>query len=294
MNVSVPEVLFGQAAPVERTFRNEIIGFISMQRLAIDVMSLPPVAAFFALAGGQVDARLFFFLLVAVLVAIATNIINDLADVERDKTKWPLRPLPTGLLSKRLAATYVLITAGIALVIAGMVFNSLFLVLALLELVLAAVYAGYTRDNIGHLTAAIPIALLPVVAWSAASPETILTPLPWLLALFCVPMSVTAQLFNEASVPGPTLFVKFKPSTDKLLCVASAAMIFIVGTAIFLYAQLAWPFMAVLAAYAIWTLAQARNFGMPESAEKLQNALKVRSLWLIVLFLTVAVLIWVA
>jgi hypothetical protein len=37
MNVSVSEVLFGQAAPVERTFRNAIIGFITMPRVMSDI-----------------------------------------------------------------------------------------------------------------------------------------------------------------------------------------------------------------------------------------------------------------
>ncbi|MGZ4921806.1 MAG: UbiA family prenyltransferase [Halobacteriota archaeon] len=249
--------------------------------------------AFYALAGGQVDAQLFFFILVAWLFTAASNVINDLPDVERDKTKWPLRALATGLISKRFAATYVLITVGIALAIAGVVFNPLFFALAGVELMLAIAYPYCTRDRIGHLTAAIPIAFLAVVAWSAVSPETILTPLPWLLALFCVPMSITAQLFNEESIEGPTLFVKFKPSTNRLLCITSAAMIFVVGTAIFRDAELAWVFMVVLTAYAIWTLAQARYFGTPESVDKLQKAFKVRAVRLIVLFLTVALLVWI-
>jgi 4-hydroxybenzoate polyprenyltransferase len=221
-------------------------------------------------------------------------VINDLTDVERDKTKWPTRPLPSGLLSKRLVALYVLATAGIALVIAGVMFNSLFLALALLEIVLATAYAGYTRDHIGHLTALLPIAPIPAVAWSAASPATILTPLPWLLVLVTVPIVVIGQLYNEASISGPTLFVKFKPATDRVLYIASAALLFLVGTTIFLYAQLAWPFMVVLAAYVIWILAQARYFGRPNSVEKLTNAFKVAAIWNVVLWLTVVGLVWVA
>jgi 4-hydroxybenzoate polyprenyltransferase len=292
MNVTMPDVLFGQAAPVERSLKNQIVGFVSMQRLMILLMNLPVVAAPYALAGGHVDAQLFFFLIVAWLASTAGNVINDLADVKRDKTKWPMRPLPSGLLSKRLAAIYVLISAGIALVIASVMFNSLFLVLVLLELVLATVYSGYTRDRVGHLTGILPLAILPVIAWSAASPETILTPLPWLLVIFYAFIVVIGQLLNEASIEGPTLFVKFKPSTDRVLHIISAAMMFVVGTVIFLYAQLAWPFVVVLAAYVIWILAQARYFGKPNSVEKLTNAFKVAAIWNVILFLTVALLVW--
>jgi 4-hydroxybenzoate polyprenyltransferase len=292
MNVTMPDVLFGQAAPVERSLKNQIVGFVSMQRLMILLMNLPVVAAPYALAGGHIDAQLFFFLIVAWLASTAGNVINDLADVKRDKTKWPMRPLPSGLLSKRLATIYVLITAGIALVIASVMFNSLFLVLVLLELVLATVYSGYTRDRVGHLTGILPLAILPVIAWSAASPETILTPLPWLLVIFYAFIVVIGQLLNEASIEGPTLFVKFKPSTDRVLHIISAAMMFVVGTVIFLYAQLAWPFVVVLAAYVIWILAQARYFGKPNSVEKLTNAFKVAAIWNVILFLTVALLVW--
>jgi len=80
---SVLEV-FGQAAPVERTSRNEIIGFITMRRVMIGIMILPIAAASCALAGGQIYAQLFLFLLVAFLVAVATNIINDLTGIERE------------------------------------------------------------------------------------------------------------------------------------------------------------------------------------------------------------------
>jgi 4-hydroxybenzoate polyprenyltransferase len=256
-------------------------------------MILPIAAAPYALAGGQVDAKLFFFLLVAFLVSIATNVINDLADVERDKTKWPLRPLPSGLLSKRLAAIYVLITAGIALVIAGVMFNSLFLALVLLLIALAAVYAGYTRDHIGHLTTVLPIASVPVVAWSAVSPETVLTPLPWLLVLLTAATVPPGQLFNQERIPGKSLFVMFKPSTNKVLYIASAALIFLIGTAFFLYVQLAWPFMVVLAAFVIWTLAQARYFGKPDSAEKLTTRTPLFFMWLSVFWLTIALLAWI-
>jgi hypothetical protein len=54
-----------------------------------------------------------------------------------------------------------------------------------------------------------------------------------------VPKAVMAQLFNEASISASTRFFKFKPSTDRVFYIAPAAMVFIVGTVIFLYAQLA-------------------------------------------------------
>jgi 4-hydroxybenzoate polyprenyltransferase len=293
MNVSVGEVLSGQAAPLERTVKNRLIGFVALQHVIIDIMILPVAAAPYALAGGQVDAKLFFFLLVALLVSISTNVINDLADVERDKTKWPLRPLPTGLVSKQLALTCIFVTAGVALVIAGVLFNLLFVALVLLLIAFATVYVVYTRDHIGHLTTVLPIASVPVVAWSAVSPETILTPLPWLLVLLTAVMVPPPQLFNQERIPGKVLLVRFKPSTKKALCVASAALTFLIGTALFFYAQLAWPFMVVMTAFVIWTLAQVRYLGRPDSVEKLTAKTPLFFVWLSVFWGTIALLAWI-
>jgi 4-hydroxybenzoate polyprenyltransferase len=257
------------------------------------MMILPIAAAPYALAGGQVDAGFFFFLIVAGLVSISTNVINDLVDVERDKTKWPLRPLPSGLLSKRLALICALVTAGIALVIAGVLFNLLFAALVLLLIAFATAYVAYTRDHIGHLTTVLPIASVPVVAWSAVSPETVLTPLPWLLVLLTAATMPPGQLFNQERIPGKALLVPFKPSTNKALCIASAVLIFLIGTALFFYVQLAWPFMVVLAAFVIWILAQTRYFGRPGSAEKLTARTPLFFMWLSVFWLTIALLAWI-
>jgi 4-hydroxybenzoate polyprenyltransferase len=292
-NVTVPDVLFGQAAPIERTFVNKFIGFVAMQRLMICFMILPIAAAPYALAGGQVDAQLVLFLLVAFLVIIATNIINDLTGIERDKKKWPLRPLPTGLLSPRLMTAYVLILSVVALAIAGVVFNWVFMVGVFLLIAFATTYATYSRDKIGHLTAVLPIAPIPAVAWSAASPGTVFTPLPWLLVLITVPLAILSQLFNEERIPGKSLFVMFKPSTNRALCIAAGATMLLVGAVITLYVPLAWPFMAVVTAYAIWALVQARHFGKPNSVEKLTNAFRVYALWNCVLWGTAALLAWI-
>jgi len=51
---------------------------------------------------------------------------NDIIDAERDKTKWPLKPLATGLLSRSAAALYAVILSAIGIVITIVVFNRLF------------------------------------------------------------------------------------------------------------------------------------------------------------------------
>jgi 4-hydroxybenzoate polyprenyltransferase len=50
-------------------------------------------------------------LIVAFLVCGVAVITNDIIDIERDKRKWPLKPLATGLISKSDAVLYEVIVA---------------------------------------------------------------------------------------------------------------------------------------------------------------------------------------
>jgi 4-hydroxybenzoate polyprenyltransferase len=89
--VSVADVAFGQAAPTKPSFRNKIIGLITLQRVALIMIGLPLVAGAMALAGGRFDdPRLPILLLVTWLINAAGNVTHDIVDTERDKEKWPL------------------------------------------------------------------------------------------------------------------------------------------------------------------------------------------------------------
>jgi 4-hydroxybenzoate polyprenyltransferase len=112
--VSAADVLFGMAAPPERSFRNRILGLITLQRvgLCFIILSLPLGIA--ALAGARVNLQLLLLLILAFLVCGVAVITNDIIDIERDKRKWPLKPLVTGLISKSEAVLYAVIVAGLA------------------------------------------------------------------------------------------------------------------------------------------------------------------------------------
>jgi 4-hydroxybenzoate polyprenyltransferase len=134
--VSAADVLFGMAAPPERSFRNRILGLITLQRvgLCFIILSLPLGIA--ALAGARVNLQLLLLLIVAFLVCGVAVITNDIIDIERDKRKWPLKALATGLISKSEAVLYAVIVAGLALAIAALAFNWLFTTLVLVVLAL--------------------------------------------------------------------------------------------------------------------------------------------------------------
>ena len=133
--VSATDVLFYRNAPTERSFRNRIIGLLALPGVGIDIVSLPLALSTAALAGARFDdLRLLPLLVVVFLATGVANMVNDIVDAERDKAKWPLRPLATGLLSRSEAILYTAILSAIGIVIAIVVFNWLFLALGLLVL----------------------------------------------------------------------------------------------------------------------------------------------------------------
>jgi len=296
VTVSASDVLICRMAPAERSFQNRIIGLIALFGVGTGIAVLPGVIGVTALAGASfTDLRLIPLVLIMFLAAGVANMINDIIDAERDKTKWPLRPLAAGLLSGPEAVVYMAILSAITIVIALVVFkNWLFLTLGLVVLTGNLVYSQYLRDNVGYLTVVVPMALVPVAVWSALSPETVLTPLPWLLALFLAVEQLAAEITHEGLDPAiPALFVRPRPTTERALYVALVIAVFFVGVAIYVYAQISWLFVVVLAVLTALLLTLARNLGDNRSREKLESSFKVAMTGTTIYFLLLAVFAWI-
>jgi 4-hydroxybenzoate polyprenyltransferase len=292
---SAADVAFGYAAPTERSLINQVIGLITLQRIAVVVFFFPAVAAAAALAGVRFnDPRFIILLGVTWLIGAASHFINDLVDRERDKSKWPLRPLPTGLISKPAAALYAALLIGTGLLVTILVFNGLAVVMVLLIITSGYVYARYARENVGYLTVLVPCALIPVTAWIAISPETIITPLPWLLAALMSAIAVAGNIANEASdkVVAKALFVQFKPRTEMVLYAAGVICTLVVGITIIYYAQLSWACVVVLIAVIAWALTAVKYLGSERSPETLKKAFMTVDLSGAIFFLSLAVFAW--
>ncbi|HXY88422.1 MAG TPA: UbiA family prenyltransferase [Candidatus Acidoferrales bacterium] len=271
---SATEVLFGHAAPIERSFRNKIIGFMTLNRIALNILALPAVIGVTALAGGNFnDSRLPILFIIVLLMFIAGNITNDIADSERDRRKWPLRPLASGLISKSMATFYVIMIAGIALLLAGVVYNWLCAALWLSVLVLSYVYSRYARDKIGHLTVLIPEVFIPVAIWAAISPGTMLTPLLWIIVAILAAGGAALNFTNESFFPEvKALVVQPRPYVEMGLYATCVLICFSAGTAIFFYAKLSWMYMLVLIALTMWALWTAKCLGEQRSPEMAKKA----------------------
>ncbi len=291
--VSVGDILFGFAAPTEVSLRNRIIGFIVLQRLAaIGSKVLPTCNCYSGFVGMRLDDPRFPFAIITVWLLTASNsVVNSVVDAERDKLKWPLRPLATGLISKTEATLYIFILAGPGFATLLVVFNWLSAAITFLIFILGYIYARYTRDGIGYLTVIVPVALIPLAVWAAISPETIVTPVPWLLVVLMAAYSIAVNVANEATdkVPVKALFVQLRPFTEMVLYVAAVIIALFIGILIVLYAQVSWLYVVVLAAVTAYALTAAKYLWSQRSPEVVKKSFKIITISMAVSLLSLAV-----
>jgi 4-hydroxybenzoate polyprenyltransferase len=269
---SATEVLFGHGAPTERSFRNQIIGFATLHRIGFNLLAFPAVVSVVALAGGSFnDPRLPTLFIVVLLFFISGNMIDDIVDRERDTSKWPHRPLATGLISTSVVTFYVITLVGIALLIGGLVFNWLFAATWFLVLSLTFVYSRYARDKIGHLTILLPEAFIPVAIWTAISPRTVLTPLLLLIVISLTAGGAAVNIINQAFYINKSA-CPTRSLRETAFYITSVLIGFVTCTGIFYFAQLPWTFMPILIVLTICALTMVRYVGKQRSPEMAKKA----------------------
>jgi hypothetical protein len=157
------------------------------------------------------------------------------------------------------------------------------------------VYSRYLRDNIGYLWVIFPLALVPLAIWSAFSPGTVLTPLPWVLIIFMAAAATQVQITHEGLDPTiPALFVRPRPTTERALYVVSVIITFFVGVAIYFYAQISWVFVVALAVLTALMMTPARNLGDNRSREKLEAGFKITIVTVLLIYwLLVLICVWI-
>lgn len=258
----------------ERTLKNRILGFISEQRPLVAAMLFPAVLACATLALGRFpDFRDVAVMLVVIYLAVACmHVLNDVIDADRDTMKWPLRPLPTGLVGRGEAAIYALAMGTISLTLAFYYFSWQFPLVISLTLVLGCIYTAYTRDKIGYLTLIFIPALAPIGVWLAFSAQTVASFIPWLLFLFVALHQIGHQVATEIhlSEARPLLV---KPKWENMLYGFSVISMFIVGTVLYFEAHLHWIYLAVLVTVTVLALIAFVPFVRdPKSINSVKNA----------------------
>jgi len=259
------------------------------------MLALPAVLGITALARGNFsDPRLPILFIVVLLVFISGNAMNDIHDSERDKQKWPQRPLASGLISRSVATFYAITIAVPAILLAGFFYGWLCAALWLLVLVLGYFYSHYARDRIGHLTVIVPEALIALAIWSAVSPETILTPLPWLIVIILAAAGAALNFTSESFLPEvKALVVQPRPFVEMGLYVTCVLICFSAGTAIFFYAKLSWVYMLVMITLTVWALTSAKCFGAQRSPEMAKKAYMTWAVQVTILALNITFFSWI-
>ncbi len=281
--ISAMDLLFGFAAPKERTIKNRILGFIELQRVAVVAMGVPFALAGAILAERQLGITLnqilnqqlhaLFYGLVAVWLLISSmHVFNDVLDARRDVEKFPMRPLATGLVKRWEATIYALVMTGIALAIANFIFNWTCVVISVLVLALGIIYTKYTRDKVGFLTVAFIPGLIVVGGWAAVSPTTVLTTFPWLLYLFVL-MHQTAHIIAcEAHAPAKLFLVRPKPNTEAIIYGACVVSMFFIGLYTYVVSEIHWLFLVILSIITVLGLSSSVFLKEPRTLERGKKA----------------------
>lgn len=79
--------------------------------------------------------------LASLLVTVGTYIMNDLVDVDLDRANGKRRPIPSGLVSKSQAWTFVLLAFGMAVLLTAITLSQISLIIITLMLVIGIMYS---------------------------------------------------------------------------------------------------------------------------------------------------------
>lgn len=102
------------------------------------------------------------------------------------------------------------------------------------------------------------------------------------------------QITHEGLDPAiPALFVRPRPTAERTLYVVLILVMFVIGIAIFFYAQLSPLYLVALTILVAWILIYAKNLGENRSREKLENAYRVIFTSISFYFLLIAIFVWI-
>lgn len=168
--------------------------------------NIPPTIILF-LAGGwtsglswqnMISPQFLVSGLITLMVLSASMIINDLFDIEIDKTNHPSRPLITGEITKKEALVYYISIVGISHILSLVFLPKHIQYLLHMIVFLVSIYTPYLKPIpfIKNITCAAVIAFSVFFA-SAASSGFILTPLSQILSRFIFLGSLQTELLLD-------------------------------------------------------------------------------------------------
>jgi 4-hydroxybenzoate polyprenyltransferase len=239
------------------------------------------------LDGSHVTQLLALYVAIA-LAGGAAFVINDLMDVEGDKVTAPYLPLPSGLLSRKVAWTLVAVYLAGALIFLYLACDGVgsFLI-CLLVIVVSAMgamgYCRYKKDGIvASVIVTVPQTIAPaVIGWVAAGggPAWRLVAVLGYAVLAGVSNNIIAALRDvdlDATVGNRTLPVRIgAPAAYRRAAqLAFAALAVVIVLAATIHGGVwAWPFVAVAGGVLWWAYRRgAARFAQPERGRRQRMA----------------------
>lgn len=295
--IRIDGILQGTWAPSKKNPRNIILGYFSLHRFFVAIMGpfMFLSGMFLALKTIPSAIQIIVGFIAVYLLTAAEHTIDDFIDIERDKTKWPDRALPNGLIYRNHAGIYAIMMAILGFILSYIFFNWQLVLIEILALCLGSAYP-FLRDKIGYLTLPPIPALIGIGGWISVHPETLfISPIPWILFL----VFVGWQSFHILAMPRAikhqkTFFIKLSPRNTALMSVFFSIITFILILLLFLEVDFNIIFLliAMLLSILFWSAAYSM-VKTPLNDEKVFRAFKIATSYNIFLCIAISIFsIW--
>ncbi len=201
---------------------------VAMMRIVLDVPFIV-VAGWFAAADGTWSLRLCFAILALMLAHGASNVINDIADLEQDQVTKSWMPLPSGIVDLRQAVvTLAVISAAVVGLVAAASASPQSFVAALALLVLGGLlviaYSLMPGGRLALAVASVPYVLVALTGWTLAQRggAEILAVVAgvWLYGVASQVHAAIRDVDTDADVGNRTVAVRYGPERSLVLAAA--------------------------------------------------------------------------
>jgi 4-hydroxybenzoate polyprenyltransferase len=267
MPMTLERTSSGQGLSQEHSLRGRLSGFLTLIRPIFFILT--PLnaasAAVLALKGYPSLTQCLIGFAVVALAGCAVNVFNDYADRNRDRLIWRNRPIPSGRVKPNEALLLVIIALAISLSIAWFWFNPVTFFILLVAVLLGALYSVYLRDRVGYLSLPPIVGLIYLGGWSAFSPETIFSWLPWYLYLIGIvwqtahimvyyPLHITSDGSEPGTKAPPALFLTPSPQAAVKIGIGFTGATILLSILLPLLAPLSAIYLALVIAAGVYAL----------------------------------------
>ncbi|MFX0097750.1 MAG: UbiA family prenyltransferase [Candidatus Hodarchaeota archaeon] len=250
------DILFGHPTEKDKellksTIKGKIVGLLCLQRPLVAFMGvvLSGVGAVFAVGGLPAWFEILVGGVAAYSLTVSIHILNDILDSERDKKKWAIRPLASGLIKRSHAVAYFIVMVTTGLSMAYAFFNWQTATVGGITLLLGGIYTAFLRDRVGYMTLPWIPALIVIGGWVAFSPSDVLSNyIPWLLYLLFVLWQSFHIVLEEpyGLVPTKALGVVLKPAKAVWISILLSILSFAQGVMIYFLVPLHWIYLVLI------------------------------------------------